>query len=228
MGESMKKAEDIAAAIEAIVPPREPRATAVAVEASPAEVEQAIPMATAAQLIATVEKLFERVDKGEKEASSLLQQVLDQHGLALKKMLSPDNRMHPDISDYNPRGERDHPRPPLKRPCFFLGVPLEQPSLTYDEIELLNSIPGPLELKDKNWRVAFLRDGGGGEALYISVPYRGFDDLRSIDAVGGWQGVLRQLTGIGSTPVSQDSLLERIAALEATLRAQHPTISISS
>lgn len=188
---------------------------------------EGVPLATAAQLVALVERLFERVDRGEQGSAEALREVLAQHSTTLKQTLSPENRLHPDISDYNPRGERDHPRERLRRPCFFLGVPLDQPTLTVDEIELLNSVATPLEMPAPNgagkWRVALLRDGGGGEALYISVPFKSFDDLRGL--TGGWQGVIRALQGTGVEPTTQDTLLSRIAALESMIKSLSPQVA---
>lgn len=207
--------QSVAEAIQALSPdPRpKPAPTPDAVVAAGENVS--MPTATVAQLIATVERLFERVDRGEAGSVELLRGVLAEHGGLLQQTLRPENRLHPDISDLNPLGERDHPRPPLKRPCFFLGMALDQPTLTLDEITLLNSVTGPLELPAKNWRIVLLRDGGGGEALHISVPFKSFDDIRSLE--GGWQRVVRDLLGIGTKPQNTDSLLERIAALEAKL-----------
>jgi len=195
--------------------------------AAPSEDTPGLPLQTAAQLVAMVEKLFERVDRGEQGSAELLREVLAQHSSTLKQTLSPENRLHPDVSDYNPAGERDHPREKLNRPCFFLGVPLEAPTLTVSEIALLNSVHGPLEMPAPSgagkWRVAFLRDGGGGEALYVSVPFKGFDDLRGLPA--GWQGVIRSLQSGGTETIGQDSLLARIASLEAMVKSITPTVA---
>lgn len=61
---------------------------------------------------------------------------------ALRKSQDPSNPFAPDISVFNPRGERDHPRPQLK--CrMFLPWEAERESLTREEIELLNLLePG--------------------------------------------------------------------------------------
>lgn len=196
-------------------------------EPEPQEDNYGLPLQTAAQLVAMVEKLFERVDRGEQGSAELLREVLAQHSSTLKQTLSPENKLHPDVSDYNPHGERDHPRDRLRRPCYFLGVPLDQPTLTVNEIALLNSIDAPLEMAAPNgagkWRVALLRDGGGGEALYVSVPFKGFDDLRSLPE--GWQGVIRTLKAGGTEPVNQDSLLARIASLESMVKSLAPTVT---
>jgi hypothetical protein len=62
---------------------------------------------------------------------------------ALKEALRPPQSDPPGISAYNPRGERDHPRPPLRTQFFFGPYPFFHDTLTYDEIVLLNQLrPG--------------------------------------------------------------------------------------
>jgi hypothetical protein len=65
------------------------------------------------------------------------------HARAMKKQLKPENETHPDVSVYNPRGERDHPRPQLMCEMFLGPYPLERQTLTVIECELLNQLePG--------------------------------------------------------------------------------------
>lgn len=185
---------------------------------------------SAEQFNAVITRLMDRMDKGEAQALTVLQSILDQHKDQLKQTLSPENRLHPDVSDYNPDGERDNPRPALNRPCYFLGMPLDASTLTKAEIMLLNSVTAPLESTaqmngiagSEKWKVVLLRDGGGGEALYISVPFKGFDDIKAIP--GGWQYVVRCLLTGGSAPVTQDSMQTRIAALEAMIAKMASTV----
>jgi len=63
------------------------------------------------------------------------------HAHAMKKALRPENDDHPEISAYNPRGDRDFPRP---RPtqAYYLGpYPIASPqdylTVTMTELELL-------------------------------------------------------------------------------------------
>jgi hypothetical protein len=69
------------------------------------------------------------------------------HALAMRKQLRPENDTHPDQSVFNPRGERDHPRPLLVCEMFLGPYPLERQTLTRQEIELLNQLqPGSYEI----------------------------------------------------------------------------------
>lgn len=59
----------------------------------------------------------------------------------------PENQFPPSISVFNPRGDKDFPRPPLK--CeMFLPWPVwtDQESLTREELELLNLISHSFEV----------------------------------------------------------------------------------
>lgn len=66
---------------------------------------------------------------------------------AIRKSQDPSNMFSPLVSVFNPRGERDHPRPQLR--CrMFLPWEAEVESLTREEIELLNLLePGEFYIK---------------------------------------------------------------------------------
>jgi hypothetical protein len=175
-------------------------------------------------IAAGVARLLEKIegeDTSEKvrvDSMQMLREILDSHGKLLKSTLSPENRLHPDISSYNPLGERDHPRPPLKRPVFVLGVPVLAVQCTLDEINALNWFTVSLEIPARKWRAVILHDGQGGELLYISKPYRNFDDTREFSAVGGILGICRVFQAEGHRPQNQDHLFDRIAQLEEQIR----------
>jgi hypothetical protein len=169
-----------------------------------------MPIEQATQLVTAIERLLEKVDR-ERDESSLtaLKLILEQHGDALKQFMRPENALHPDVSWYNPEGERDHPRPPLKRPAYFLGSPLEQGALSTEEIQLLNRFTHTIEVnvKGKLWKAALLRDMGGGEVLYVSVPFKAFDDLRGLP---GLTDICDTILTDGRRPRSQDLMSEQI------------------
>lgn len=76
--------------------------------------------------------------------SLVQQQVVGNQGAAeaIRRSQDPSNMFAPDVSVFNPRGERDHPRPNLACP-MFLPWEAEKESLTREEIELLNLLePG--------------------------------------------------------------------------------------
>lgn len=112
-----------------------------------------------ARLAASMEKLAERqagpapmdpilvtllAGMMETMKSLVQQQVVGNAGAAeaIRKSQDPSNMFAPDMSVFNPRGERDFPRPQLK--CrMFLPWEAERESLTREEIELLNLLePG--------------------------------------------------------------------------------------
>lgn len=60
-----------------------------------------------------------------------------------------DELAFPDKSALNPKGEKDHPRPPLRRDVWWVGFHLSANELTREEIELLNLLsPGRYPLVD--------------------------------------------------------------------------------
>ncbi len=54
-----------------------------------------------------------------------------------RRVTRPENNFPPNLSAYNPRGDKDFPRPPLKCP-MLIPWPVEQEAHTREEIELLN------------------------------------------------------------------------------------------
>lgn len=170
--------------------------------------------------VAKLLALVEADDSAEKvrvDSMMMLREILDGHGKLLKSTLSPENKLHPDVSSFNPHGERDHPRPPLKRPCFILGVPIIAQQCTWDEIEALNWFTQSLEIPDRKLKAILLHDSAGAEILYISKPYRNFDDVRELSALGGQLGICKLFQSEGKRADTQDHLFSRITQLEETI-----------
>ena len=66
---------------------------------------------------------------------------------AVTKTRPTENNPGPLVSDFNPRGERDHPRPRLRATMYFgsapIGTPTDNSQLTEEEITALNAVtPG--------------------------------------------------------------------------------------
>lgn len=144
-------------------------------------------------LMQTIERLCDKLDADPRDNQTLdaLQAILAQNAGMLKETFKKENARHPDISHYNPLGERDHPRPRLRRPVRFLGIPFEhQDELTREEIELLNSFEHSMETPDHRWRASIVRTMNGGDGLHISVPFSGFDDLRGVQLVPVLKAIL--------------------------------------
>jgi len=140
-----------------------------------------------------------------------LQEVLAHNAQATRKALRPENERHPDVSAFNPEGERDHPRPKLARKAFFAGIELKEDELTRAEIELLNRFSHACHARNGQWK-AEIRDG----ALLLSVPAATTDDR--MDLPNGLSLILRELLG-GEKAVDAESLAQRVAELEAKLAA---------
>jgi|TARA_R110000824_G_scaffold360437_2_gene548178 hypothetical protein len=74
-------------------------------------------------------------------------EIADIAARAAAKARRPENNPGPLVSDYNPVGDRDHPRPPLRATMYFgsspIGTPQDNAQLTKGEIEALNEVtPG--------------------------------------------------------------------------------------
>jgi len=100
------------------------------------------------------------------------------HAKAMKAQLHPVNETCPEKSVYNPLGERDHPRPPLKCEMFLGPYPLEAQTLLTKEIEYLNKLePGSYEVTKGDGTVVpfnvipkFRVDGRTVERFTIAFP----------------------------------------------------------
>lgn len=172
-------------------------------------------------LMQTIERLCDKLDTDPRDDRTLsaLQTILEQNAGMLKETFRKENPRHPDESYANPLGERDHPRPGLRRPVRFLGIPLEQHELRRDEIELLNSFEQSMETPDHRWRASVVRTINGGEELFISVPFTGFDDLRGI---GGLHAIVSAIKNGRQSHHGQtaDDQIAAIRAQNAELQAQ--------
>jgi hypothetical protein len=139
-----------------------------------------------------------------------LAEVMESNSEGMRRALKPENARHPDVSAFNPEGERDHPRPQLKRKTFWIGVPLQRDELTKDEIDLFNRIDHPMEARNGTWK-AELRNSG--TELHITFPNATVDERMDLPSM---KVLMHELIG-GSRAVDQDSLLARVAELEKKL-----------
>jgi hypothetical protein len=134
------------------------------------------------------------------------------HALAMRKQLRPENDTHPDFSVFNPRGERDHPRPQLVCDMFLGPYPLERQTLTRQEIELLNQLePGSYEITKADGLVVPFHviprmrvDGKTVERLTIAFPCADDDQKQNFPSFASMlkevveQQEVRKLTGARS------------------------------
>lgn len=109
------------------------------------------------------------------QLKDLMVGVAEGSSRAMHKELQPINPTFPDVSAYNPLGERDHPRPDLARPTYFCGGEQNRDWLTKDEIEAFNAIQTDCSARDNRWTARLRRDESGQERLFVNVPHRGID-----------------------------------------------------
>jgi hypothetical protein len=146
-----------------------------------------------------------------------LAQILEGNAQATRKALRPEVERHPDISAFNPKGERDFPRPKLTHKVLFCGMELDEEELTLGEIELFNKFTHSCVARNGAWKAELKANvkGGKGE-LVISIPVATTDDRMELP--NGISLILSELLG-GEKAVDPASLAERVAELEKELKA---------
>jgi len=143
-----------------------------------------------------------------------LAQVLESNADGMRRALKPENARHPDVSDYNPLGERDHPRSALKRKCFMGGFELLASEMTEPMILLLNSFEHNMEARNGQWRIELRRTSTKGiDELHLMVPMATTDQRSDLPSL---YDMLRELHG-GSKAVDSETMAVRVAELEKKL-----------
>jgi hypothetical protein len=94
-----------------------------------------------------------------------------------------ENAFAPEISAYNPRGERDFPRSELACKMIYVGFKLAKEALTVEEIELLNQMkPGDYRVTKSDGKsipfvvTAKLDAAGRRELLTFHFPCKSTED----------------------------------------------------
>ena len=103
---------------------------------------------------------------------------------AFKQANQRENPAAPMVSVFNPKGERDHPRPALRCKTFQNGIPMDHDTLTWEEIEALNALPaGSFKVSKSNGqRITFdvkITRGLDGDSLdKVEISYPCKDEHR--------------------------------------------------
>lgn len=144
-----------------------------------------------------------------------LKEILSSNAESTRKALKPENAMHPDVSVFNPKGERDNKRDDLKHRVLFCGMELDKDELTVGEITLFNQFAHSCVARNGSWKADFTPNVKGGKAeLVISIPVATADDR--MDLPNGISLILAELLG-GEKAVDPASLAQRVAELEKQL-----------
>lgn len=172
---------------------------------------------TASDIAEALLLAVERMQPANGLTAEQLANVLAENTKATQKALKPENARHPDISAFNPKGERDHPRPKLRRKTFWAGTELHGEELDVEELELLNQVEHTLEARGGSWRAELKRTAKDGAAeLHIVFPCNTIDDRMELPSM---KLMLRELLG-GTRAVDPGSLAQRVAELEKQLAAK--------
>ena len=106
-------------------------------------------------------------------------------------------RNGPNVSVFNPKGERDHPRPELVGDIFYLGTKLHKEELTEAEIHLLNLLKPGL-YHGGQWKVTDQAQGTGARSLLIWFPNEEPDDRNNLPP--SMVAMLEEMVGATATP----------------------------
>jgi hypothetical protein len=177
--------------------------------------EQTTNADVAAAILALAEKLQAPTGISKED----LQDVMESNSEGMRRALKPENARHPDVSAFNTKGERDFPRPALRRKTFMSpGFEVKADDLTREEIELLNQFDHNTEAHNGQWRAELKRTASDGtQELHIVIPSNTVDER--MDLPKSMSLILRELLG-GTQAVDAESLAQRVAQLEAQLKAQ--------
>jgi hypothetical protein len=135
---------------------------------------------------------------------------------AHQRLTKRENDPAPGVSVYNPKGERDFPKPDLKCKMLWVGFPLQKDQLTPQEVDLLNRIDTigdfPFHRADGSLDTCSIsgeRDANGKwTQIAFSFRCKG-DDRHNLPTM---TAMLREILGLGTV---EDELKQRIAELEA-------------
>lgn len=146
-----------------------------------------------------------------------LKEVLESNAEGMRRALKPENARHPDISAFNPQGERDHPKAKLRRKTFWAGIELHPDELTPLEVSLFNQVEHSCEARNGAWRAELRRTAKDGQSeLHIIFPCASVDDRMELP---GMVLLMQELLG-GAKSVDPATLAERVADLERQLAAK--------
>lgn len=190
------------------------RPTNAEIEARNAASETPEPaMDSNALLAAVLNRLVDATESNRGISKDDLAEVMESNSEGMRRALKPENARHPDISAFNPKGERDFPRADLRRKTFWIGVPLVKDELTAEEIALFNGIDHNMTARGGQWTAEIKN---GGTELHVNFPNATMDERMDLPSM---RVLMTELIG-GARSVSADDLLARVAQLEAQLNGQ--------
>lgn len=166
-----------------------------------------------ALLAAVLNRLVDATENNRGLSKEDLTEVMEANSEGVRRALKPENARHPDVSAFNPKGERDFPRAELRRKTFWIGVPLVKDELTAEEIALFNSVEHDMTARGGSWTASLKNQG---TELHINFPNATMDERMDLPSM---RLLMAELVG-GEQAVNPDDLLARVAQLEAQLKAQ--------
>lgn len=173
-------------------------------------------MATVMQSFADLIKELRSANTSEQKEAAISQAELMQQLLVKTK---PENVAPPRISVFNPSGDRDHPKPPLKCEMFWVGYDLRPEVLTPEEVDLMNRLePGEyVVMKADRTQIPLTVTAKRNsnlklERLDVWFPCKGQDRHNH----GSMESYLRQV--LGESIPTADELMTELTRLKQELK----------
>jgi|MudIll2142460700_1097286.scaffolds.fasta_scaffold464496_1 hypothetical protein len=112
-----------------------------------------------------------------------------------------DEKLYPEISVYNPLGEKDHPRPEIEGEVYWAGAMLRKTFLTREEIELINRLqPGEFWFTGNDDARLLLRvvnlEPSGSNQRRLNVILPGLSDPNVRTNYPSMTRILREVLGV--------------------------------
>jgi len=174
---------------------------------------------TMASAFAMIAQALQSIKSGENGAAERLASI--ERFLMNQESVRPHENLFapPMISNYNPLGERDNPRPDLRCKVIWVGYELTKDGLNRTEIDLLNRVkPGAYRVQKADGRIIQftvsekLNDAGEAEKLIIHFPTKG-------DERNNHRPMSEYLQMCLGEHTSREDLLSQISKLKAQLGA---------
>jgi len=148
----------------------------------------------------------------EKQLETLLTRVGTNTAEAMRSSLKPENPDHPEVSVFNPLGQRDHPKPTLRVKTWFCGIEEKAERLTPEEIVAYNAITTDRTAR-RDWKARIINKGQPNEELFVSIPCETVDQRMGLPNL---ELILIELNG-GPSTEDLSGLISQIRRLEQEL-----------
>ncbi len=136
------------------------------------------------ELFAAMQMLIQSQQAGQATTDAKVEHIADAMAQIKSDMHKGDYNIanFADRSAFNPKGERDHPRPEIVGEVLMFGAPLDEREMTHDEITYANKIvPGIYH--NGAWKVIDKAPHSGTRKLLVDIPCKEPDQRASLPSL---------------------------------------------